>query len=101
MLYLRLIRNMDVRIRLIPKRENPPTITANKACSTGKPGHVASIPKKVSEVGTGKLVAATLITESQGRPERRLESQGNRQKTDSTSRESPEPGLVNTGFEQD
>ena len=35
------------------------------------------------------------------RPERRLESQGNRQKTDSTVRASPEPGIVNTGFEQD
>ena len=53
---------MDVRILLIPKRENPPTITANKACSTGKP------------------VAVTLITEFQvfrTRPskKRRLESQ--------------------------
>ena len=27
---------MDVRILLIPKRENPPTIKANKASSTGK-----------------------------------------------------------------
>ena len=75
--YLRQIRNVDVRIRLIPKRENPPTITANK------------VPI------TGKLVAVTLITE------RRLESQGNRQKTDSTVREAPEQGLVNTGFEQE
>ena len=53
--------NGDVRNLLIPKRENPPTITANKACSTGKPvshfsrTHVASIPKKVSEVSTGNL----------------------------------------------
>ena len=38
---------------------------------------------------------------SLNRPERRLESQGNRQKSDSTVRESPEPGLVNRGFEQD
>ena len=56
---------------LIPKREHPPTITANKACSTGKRvAHfsrtpVASIPKKVSEVSTGKPAAVTLITEFQ------------------------------------
>ena len=60
---------MNVRILLIPKRENPPTIKANKASSTGEPvahflrTHVASIPEKVSEVRTRKLVAVTLITE--------------------------------------
>ena len=69
--YLRQIRNMDVRILLVPKRENPPTITANKASSTGKlVAHfsrtpVASIPQKVSDVSTGKPVAVTLITEFQ------------------------------------
>ena len=58
-LYLSQIRNMDVRIRLIPMRENPPTITANKECA-GKPvahfsrTHVASIPEKVSDGGTRK-----------------------------------------------
>ena len=35
--YSRPICSMDVRILLIPKRENPPTIKANIACSTGKP----------------------------------------------------------------
>ena len=35
-LYLRLIRNMDVRIHLIQMRENPPTISANSVCP-GKP----------------------------------------------------------------
>ena len=69
--YLRQIRNMDVRTLLIPKRENPPTITVNKASSTGKlvarfsRTHVATIPEKVSDVRTGKPVAVTLITESQ------------------------------------
>ena len=69
-LYSRQIRNMDVRIRLISTRENPPTIKANKAC-TGKPvahfsrTHVASIPEKVSCGGTGKPVAVTWITEFQ------------------------------------
>ena len=52
-----------------------------------------------------KPVAVTLVIEFQctslERPERRLESQGNRQKTDSTVRETPELGLVNRGFEQD
>ena len=70
-LYLRQICNMDVRILLILERENPPTIKANKACTTGKPiahfsrTHVASIPMKVSEVSTEKLVAVTLIKEFQ------------------------------------
>ena len=69
--YLRQPRNMDVRILLIPKRENPPTITGNKACSTGKfvahfsRAHVASIPKKASDVCTGKPVAVTLTFEFQ------------------------------------
>ena len=35
--YSRQTCNMDVRILLMPKRENPPTIKANKAWSTGKP----------------------------------------------------------------
>ena len=62
---------MDVRILLTPKRENPPTIKVNRARSTRKPvarisrTHVASIPKNVSEVSTGKTVAVTLITEFQ------------------------------------
>ena len=34
--YLHQIRNVDVRILQIPKRENPPTITANKASGAGK-----------------------------------------------------------------
>ena len=69
--YLRQIRNMDVRILLISKRENPPTIVANKASSAGKPvahfsrTHAASIPKKVSDGSTGKPVAVTLTTEFQ------------------------------------
>ena len=67
--YSRQIRNMDVRILLIPKRENPPTITANKASSAVTPvahfsrTHVASIPEKVSEVSTGNPVAVTSTTE--------------------------------------
>ena len=50
---------MDVRVCLIPMRESPPTIKANKAC-TGKPvarhsrTHVASILETVSDGGTGK-----------------------------------------------
>ena len=96
---------------LIPKRENPPTITANKASNTGKlvahflRTHVASIPETVSEVSKGKLVAVTLSTEFQvyliQPSKKRLESQGNRQKTGSTIRESPEQGFADTGFEQD
>ena len=39
---------MDVRILLIPKQENPPTITANKASSTGK--LVAHFSRTCSEV---------------------------------------------------
>ena len=56
---------------LILERENPPTITTNKASSTGKPvahfsrTHVASIPEKVSDGSTGKPVAVTLIAEFQ------------------------------------
>ena len=59
---------MDVRILLIPKRENPPTIEANKARSTRKlvarisGTHVASIPENVSDGSTGKIVAVTLTT---------------------------------------
>ena len=66
--YSRQICNMDVRILLIPKRQNPPTIKANKARSTRKlvariSGiHVASIPEKVSDGSTGKIVAVPLIT---------------------------------------
>ena len=45
--YSRRICNMNVRILVIPKRENPSTIEANRVCSTGKP------------------VAVTLITEFQ------------------------------------
>ena len=51
MLYLRLFRNMDVRIRLIPMRGNQQTVKANKAC-TGKPvahfssTHVVNIPER-------------------------------------------------------
>ena len=69
--YSRQTRNMDVKILLISKRENPPTITRNKACSTGKPvaqfskAHVASIPKKASDVCTRKPVAVTLTIEFQ------------------------------------
>ena len=96
------ICNMDVRILLISKRENPPTIKANKARSTGKlvahisRTHVASISKKITERSTRKLVAVTLITEFKvyltqpSRKKTRI-AQGNRQKTDSTVRESPEP----------
>ena len=67
----RLPRNMDVRILPIPKRENPPTIKANRASSTGKlvahfsRTHVAGIPEKVSDGSAGKPVAVTLITEFQ------------------------------------
>ena len=60
--------------------------------------HVASISKKVSEVNTGKLVAVTLITDFQVYI---TQSKRNRQKTDSTVRESPEPGHVNWGVVQD
>ena len=62
---------MYARILLIPKRENPPTITANTASSTGKPvahfsrTHVASIPEKISDGSTGELGAETLIAEFQ------------------------------------
>ena len=58
--YSRHICNMD-----------PPTITANKACGSGKlvahfsRTHVASIPEKVSDGSTGTPVAVTLITEFQ------------------------------------
>ena len=90
--FSRQICNMDVRILLTSKLENPPTIKASKAWSTGKPvahfprTHVASISKNVSEVSTGKPVAVTLITELQvylTQPSRKktriaIESQGNR-----------------------
>ena len=68
-LYSRQICNMDVRILLIPKRENPPTINANKARSTRKlvarisRSLVASISMNITERSTRKLVAVTLITE--------------------------------------
>ena len=46
-MYVRQIRNMDVRILLIPKRENPPTIKANRASSTGKlVAHFSRTPRK-------------------------------------------------------
>ena len=83
---------------------------SKRTVCTGKPvahflrTHVGSIPEKVSDGGTGKPVAVTLSTEFHvflTQPsKRRYESQGNRQKTDSTVRESPEPGLVKTGFQQ-
>ena len=59
--YSRQICNMDVRILPTPSREHPPTIKANKTRSTRT--HVASIPKKITERSTRKLVAVTLITE--------------------------------------
>ena len=64
--FLRQIRNVDVSILLIPKRENPPTITANKASSTGKlvahfsRTHVANILEKVSDGSAGKPVAGNV-----------------------------------------
>ena len=59
--YSRQICNMDDRILLISKRDNPPTIKANKARSTRK--LVAHISKKLAERSTKRLVAVTLITE--------------------------------------
>ena len=65
--YLREIRNVDVRTLPIRKRENPPTITANKASSTGNlfltsRGYTSqATPEKVSDGSTGKLDAVTLI----------------------------------------
>ena len=67
-LYLRQIRNMDVRIRLVPKRENPPTIKANNAWTGKLVAHLSrtySILEKVSDEGTVKPVAVTLSTEFQ------------------------------------
>ena len=67
--YSRQICNMDVRIFLIPKRENPRTIKTNTARSTRKlvahisRTHVASISKKITVRSTRKLVAVTLTTE--------------------------------------
>ena len=69
--FSRHIRNMDLKILQIPKRENPPTIKADKASSTGKPvahfssTHVAIIPEKVNDGSSGKPVAVTLIQEFQ------------------------------------
>ena len=51
--YSRRICIMDVRILLIPKRANPPTMKSNRASGTGK-----TVAR-----GTIKLVAVTLITE--------------------------------------
>ena len=42
-LYQRRIRNMDVRIRLIQMRENPPTIKANTVCTENHPNRVSMI----------------------------------------------------------
>ena len=56
--YSRQICNMDVRILLNPKRENPPIIKTNTSRSTRTP--VASISKKITE---RILAAETLITE--------------------------------------
>ena len=53
---------MDVRILLIPKRENPPTIKENKASSTGKP------------------VAVTLITEFPGIPHSTVQKENSNRK---------------------
>ena len=56
---------MDVKIFLIPRREHPPTIKAKEASSTGKHvahfsrTHLASTPKKVSELSTWKRVLVT------------------------------------------
>ena len=61
--------DMDDTIHLISKRENPPTIKANRASSTGKlvahisKTHVTNILKKITGLSTMKLVAVTLITE--------------------------------------
>ena len=61
--------DMDDTILLISKRENPPTIKANRASSTGKlvahisKTHITNILKKITGLSTMKLVAVTLITE--------------------------------------
>ena len=69
-LYLHLIRNMEVRIHRIPMRKNPPTIKAKSVC-TGKLVahfsriHVVNTPERVSDISAGKPVAETLATEFQ------------------------------------
>ena len=61
--------DMDDTIHLISKRENPPTIKANRASSTGKlvahisQTHITKILQKITGLSTMKLVAVTLITE--------------------------------------
>ena len=77
--YLRQIRNVDVRILQISKRENPPTIKANKASGAGKPvAH--SIQEKVSDVSSGTLVAVTLITEFQVLPHTTVQKEDSNRK---------------------
>ena len=45
--YLRQIRNMDVRTRLIPMRENPPTTKANSVSLTSR-GHTSQSSRRKS-----------------------------------------------------
>ena len=98
--YSRRICNLDVRIHPIPKREirRPSKRTKREVRETCRSLLEDPRRKHPEESQRGKyretcrgnvdyIIPGIL---SLNRPERRLESQGNRQKTDSTIRESPE-----------
>ena len=77
-------------------RQNPPNPEARKSTD-----HHSEQSASYRETCRGNVDSRISRCTSVDRRERRLESLGNRQKADSTVREAPEQGLVNTGFKRE
>ena len=92
---------MAVRILLIPRRENPPTIKANKASSSGKPvAHISRTRRKhLEESQRGKYwetCRGNVDYRIPGIPHSTVKKENSNRKetvknTDSTVRPAPEP----------